>query len=210
LCRLQRILQFSTVEGPPFPRGTTWSISSIAVAPQMPPSCVGHGHLPPSRARTSRFTFAGTEAFRFSCFSTSSSSAAVRTCSSVAFGCTWLCPAFAFFRSAKNFGETVMWIRVSVDVIGSTMVLGCAATAAATDSPLSGWVRSRPTGWTMAAADSTGADSIGAWSGTSVTTVLARVLARRSCAGCGAPTCLPDARRAQQRDPRSSPSTDCQ
>ena len=119
---MQRILQLSGVDGPPFPRGWTWSISRRTSEPQIPPEASGHWHFPPSRARTSRFTFAGTDAFRFSCFSTSSSRAALRTSSSVAFGWTWDCPAFAFFSRATNSGLTVMWIRVSVDVIGSTTV----------------------------------------------------------------------------------------
>ncbi|MEI6227000.1 MAG: hypothetical protein WCS72_19855, partial [Deltaproteobacteria bacterium] len=59
----------------------------------------------------SRFTFAGTEAFRFSCFSMNRRSAAVSTCSSVAPGCTCDCPAFAFFSKDTNSGETVMWMR---------------------------------------------------------------------------------------------------
>ena len=119
---------------------------------------MGHWHFPWSRSRTSRFTRAGTEAFRFSCFSTSSSSAVVSTCSSVAFGRTCDCPALAFFSRATNACETVMCIRVSVDVIGSTTVRGCTGTGA----PLPGWVADRPTGWTIA----------GASSRTSVTTVL--------------------------------------
>ena len=89
LWALQRILQFSTVEGPPFPRGTTWSISSRTVAPQIPPSWIGHWHFPWSLFTTSRLTFAGTQAFRLVCFSMSNSSAAVSTSSSLAPGCTW-------------------------------------------------------------------------------------------------------------------------
>ncbi len=65
-------------------------------------------HLPPSRFLTSRFTFGGTLARRFSCCAMSSSSAAVSTCSSVAPGCTWDWPALAFLSSAKNSGDTVM------------------------------------------------------------------------------------------------------
>jgi hypothetical protein len=125
----QRILQFSTVDGPPKARGTRWSTSSRTSEPHTPPEASGHWHLPPSRARTSCFTLAGTEAFRFACFSTSSSRAAVSTCSSDAPGWTWDCPAFAFFSSATNSGDTVMWIRVSLDVIGSTTVLGWTGTS---------------------------------------------------------------------------------
>ena len=148
------------MEGPPFPRGRTWSTSSRTSEPQIPPSCVGHWHLPSSRARTARFTRAGTEAFRFACLSTSSSKAAVSTCSSVAFGWTCDCPAFAFLSSARNSRETVRCIRLTVDVIGSITVRAMAATGMGT--PRSGWGRSRPTGWTIA----------GARSGISVTTVL--------------------------------------
>jgi len=71
------------------PRGSTWSISSIAVAPHTPPFASGHVHLPPSRFITSRFTRGGTDARRFSCCAMSNSSAAVSTCSSVAPGCAW-------------------------------------------------------------------------------------------------------------------------
>ena len=67
LWALQRTLQLSAVDGPPRPRGTTWSISSRTVEPQMPPSWVGHWQRFPSRVFTSLFTFAGTAAFRFSC-----------------------------------------------------------------------------------------------------------------------------------------------
>jgi hypothetical protein len=155
------------VDGPPLPRGTTWSTSSRTSEPQTPPEASGHWHLPSSRFTTSCFTFAGTLARRFPWWAMSSSSAAVSTCSSVAPGRTWDWPALAIFSSARNSGETVMCIRVSVAVIGCTTVLGCTATGI----PRSGWVRSRPTGWTMAGA-STGADSIGARSGTSVTIVL--------------------------------------
>ena len=87
-----------------------------------------HWHFPPSRFATSRFTFAGTEALRFSCFSMSSCSAAVSTCSSVAPGCTWLCPALAFFSKVMNAGDTVTCIRVSVEVIGTTTIRGAGAT----------------------------------------------------------------------------------
>jgi hypothetical protein len=124
---------------------------------------VGHWHLPWSRFRTSCFTFAGTEAFLFPCFSRSSRSATVSTCSSVAPGWAWDCPAFAFLSSARNSGLTVMWMRVSVEVIGSTTVLGWMGTSASRP----GWVTDRPTGWTMA-----GADFIIATGCTSVTTVL--------------------------------------
>ena len=108
LCDRHRTLQLSTVEGPPLPRGTTWSISSRTVAPQIPPSWVGHWHFPWSLFTTSRFTLAGTQAFRFPCFSMSASSAAVRTSSSVAAGWTWDCPAFAFLSNARNSRDTVM------------------------------------------------------------------------------------------------------
>ncbi|MEI6226620.1 MAG: hypothetical protein WCS72_17895, partial [Deltaproteobacteria bacterium] len=167
----------SGVDGPPLARGTTWSISSLTSDPHTPPEASGHWHLAPSRARTSRFTFGGTAAFRFSCLSMSRRSADVSTCSSVAPGWTWDCPAFAFFRSATNSGETVMCIRVSVDVIGSTTVLGCMGTSASRP----GWVTVRPTGWTI-----TGADSIGARSGISVTIVLlgTRSTGRSSATSC--------------------------
>jgi hypothetical protein len=122
LCDRQRILQFSTVEGPPFPRGTRWSISSRAVAPHTPPSARFHWHFPWSLFTTSRFTLAGTQAVRFACFSMSNSSAAVRTSSSLARGFRWESPAFALFSSARNFLETVMCIRLAVAVIGTTIV----------------------------------------------------------------------------------------
>jgi hypothetical protein len=86
---LQSNLQFSTVEGPPFPRGTTWSTSNRTVAPHTPPSASFHWHFPSSLFTTSRFTLAGTEPFRFPCFSMSASSAALSTSSSVAPGWTW-------------------------------------------------------------------------------------------------------------------------
>ena len=98
----------------------------------MPPESSGDWHFPPSRRRTSRFTFVGTEALRFSCFSMSSSSAAVSTCSSVAPGCTWPCPAFAFFSKVMNAGETVTCIRVSWRVSGSTTVRGAGAAGRST------------------------------------------------------------------------------
>jgi hypothetical protein len=129
---LQRILQLSTVEGPPFPRGTTWSTSSRTVDPHTRPSASFHWHFPSSLFTTSRFTLAGTQAFRFACFSMSSSSAAVRISSSDAPGCTWDCPAFAFFRSARNAGDTVTCIRLSCDVSGSTTVRGAGATGRST------------------------------------------------------------------------------
>jgi hypothetical protein len=88
--------------------------------------------LPWSRFRTSRFTFAGTEAFLFPCFSMSSSSASVSTCSSVARGRTWLCPALAFFSRVMNAGDTVTCIRVSCRVSGSTTVRGAGATGCST------------------------------------------------------------------------------
>ena len=122
LCGLHRILQFSTVEGPPLPRGTTWSISSLAVAPQTPPSASFHWHFPSSLFTTSRFTSAGTQASRFPCFSMSASSAAVRISSSDApeFRCD--SPALAFFSRARNSLDTVTWIRFDGAVIGSTSV----------------------------------------------------------------------------------------
>ncbi len=119
---MQSNLQFSTVDGPPLPRGTTWSTSSRTVAPQTPPSANFHWHLPPSRFTTSRFTSAGTQAFRFACFSMSNSSAAVRTSSSDAPGLRWESPAFAFFKRARNSRDTVTCIRLDVAVIGSTTV----------------------------------------------------------------------------------------
>ena len=137
LCGLQRTLQLSTVEGPPFPRGTTWSISSRTVAPQIPPSWAGHRHFPPSLLTTSRFTWAGTQAFRFACFSRRASSASFSTCSSVAPGFRWDSPALAFFRRERNSREAVMWRRLSVAVRGSTVgrpasILGCESEAAST------------------------------------------------------------------------------
>ena len=84
--------------------------------------------MPWSRTRTSRFTLGGTLARRFSCFSMSSSSAAVSTCSSVAPGWTWLWPARAFFSRTMNSGETVTCIRLSRAVNGSTTVRGAGAT----------------------------------------------------------------------------------
>ncbi len=79
-------------------------------------------HFPSSRFITSRFTFGGTLARRFSCWAMSNMSAEVSTCSSVAPGCTCDCPALAFFSMATNSGLTVMCIRVSRGVSGSTSV----------------------------------------------------------------------------------------
>ncbi len=100
--------------------------------PHVPPFASGHVHFPPSRVLTSRFTFGGTDARRFSCCATSNSSAAVSTCSSVAPGWTWLCPAFAFFSRARNAGDTVTCIRLSCRVSGSTTVRGAGATGRST------------------------------------------------------------------------------
>ena len=50
------------------------------------------------------------------------------TCSSVAPGWTWLCPALASFSKVMNAGDTVTCIRVSCRVSGSTTVLGAGAT----------------------------------------------------------------------------------
>jgi hypothetical protein len=88
----------------------------------------GHWHFPAARFLTSRFTFGGTLARRFSCCATSKSSAAVSTCSSVAPGWTWDWPALAFFRRAANSGDTVTCIRVSVRVRGATTVLRTSGT----------------------------------------------------------------------------------
>ncbi len=112
----------STVDGPPFPRGTTWSTSSRTVEPHTPPFASGQVHFPPSRFITSRFTRGGTLERRFSCWAMSSSSAAVSTCSSVAPGWTWDWPTLAFFSRATNSGDTVTCIRVSRGVSGSTSV----------------------------------------------------------------------------------------
>jgi len=79
-------------------------------------------HFPSSRFITSRFTFGGTLARRFSCCPMSSSRAAASTCSSVAPGWTWDCPAFAFASNFTNSGETVRCIRVSLPVSGSITV----------------------------------------------------------------------------------------
>ena len=119
----QRTLQFSTVDGPPFPRGTTWSISSLTSDPHTPPESSFHWHLPSSRLRTSRFTLGGTLARRFSCWASSRSSAASITCSSVAPGCTCDCPTLARFSFATSALDTVTWIRLTVAVSGSTTVL---------------------------------------------------------------------------------------
>jgi len=119
---LQSNLQFSTVDGPPLPRGTTWSTSRRTVAPHTPPSASFHWHFPSSLFTTSRFTWAGTQAFRFACFSMSNSSAAVRTSSSLARGFRCESPAFAFFKSTRNSRETVTCILLDVAVIGTTIV----------------------------------------------------------------------------------------
>ena len=111
------------MEGPPFPRGTTWSISVLISEPQTPPESRFHWHLPPSRLRTSRFTLGGTPARRFSCCASSRSSAASITCSSVAPGWTCDCPALARLSFATSALDTVTWIRLIVEVSGSTTVL---------------------------------------------------------------------------------------
>ncbi len=103
-------------------RGTSWSTSSLTVAPQTPPSASFHWHLPSSLFAISRFTLAGTQAFRFACFSMSNSSAAVSTSSSLAPGFRCESPAFAFFKRARNSRETVTCIRLDEAVIGSTAV----------------------------------------------------------------------------------------
>jgi hypothetical protein len=150
----QRILQFSTVEGPPFPRGTTWSISGLVVEPHTPPPSTGHWHFPPSRAQTARFTaavtwsgFAGrgffcglfTSARRSTCFSSSRSSAASITCSFVAPGWTCPCPRRAASSFSRNWFDTVRWIRLSLAVRGSTLIGG---TGRASGSGLLGGVSS--------------------------------------------------------------------
>ena len=178
MCDLQSTLQFSTVEGPPLPRGTTWSTSNRTSEPHTPPEASSRWHFPPSRFHTARFTLAGTQAFRFTCFSMSSSSAAVSTCSSVAPGWTWLCPALAFFSKAMNAGDPVTCIRLSEGVSASTTVRRTSGTGPAP----SGWVRSSSTGWTT-----TGADSTGARSGPTVTTVL---LGTTSAGSISATTCF--------------------
>jgi hypothetical protein len=94
----------------------------LDVDPQIPPPSTGHWHFPPSRAHTARFTLAGTQAFRFACFSMSNISAAVRTSSSLAAGLRWESPAFAFFKRARNSLDTVTCILLDVAVIGSTTV----------------------------------------------------------------------------------------
>jgi hypothetical protein len=161
LCAWQRILQFSTVDFPPFPRGTTWSTSSRTSEPQTPPEASGHVHFPPSLFFTSRFTFGGTRARRFSCWAMSSSSAEVSNCSSVAPGFRCDSPALAFLSRATNSGVTVMWILLATCDRGSTTVPGTSCTRIV----LSGLVRSRPTGWTTRRAAPAG-------DGTAVTTVL--------------------------------------
>jgi hypothetical protein len=131
--------------------------------PHTPPEATGHWHFPPSRFTTSRFTFTATEDLRFSCCAMSSSSATFSACSSVAPGCTCDCPALAFFSNARNSRDTVMCIRLSLEVSGSTTVF----TSPGVGFAPSGWVRSSSTGWTVAGAASTGPRS-----GTSVTIVL--------------------------------------
>ena len=144
----------STVEGPPFPRGTTWSISSLVVEPHMPPPSTGHWHFPWSRAHTARFTaavtrsvFAGrgfsrgfsTSARLLACFSRSRSRAASITCSFVAPGCTCPCPRRAASSFSRNWLETVMWMRLSLAVSGSTSI---GSTRGASGSGLFGGVSS--------------------------------------------------------------------
>jgi hypothetical protein len=98
--------------------------------------------LPPSRGRTSRFTFAGTEPFLFPCFSMSSSSAAVSICSSVAPGCTCPCPAFAFFSKATmtpiSSSSTVELARPPVTTVltGTTSAARISATTCYLGEPL--------------------------------------------------------------------------
>ncbi len=125
LWALQTTLQLSTVEGPPRPRGTTWSISVRASEPQIPPEASFHWHFPPSRFITSRFTRGGTEARRFACWASKRSSAASITCSSVAPGWTCDCPRRAFLSLARSSREAVRWIRLCVAVRGSTTVRDC-------------------------------------------------------------------------------------
>ena len=156
MCGLQRILQFPTVEGPPLPRGITWSTSSRTFAPQTPPSASFHWHLPSSLFTISRFTLAGTQAFRFPCFSMSNSSAAVRTSSSLAPGFRCESPAFAFFRRARNFRETVTCIRLDVAVIGSTTVRSTTDRSAPVRGAQSSPGRISGTVWFTSAAGSTG------------------------------------------------------
>ncbi len=117
---------------------------------------------------TSRFTLAGTQAFRFPCFSTSSSSAAVSTSSSVTPGCTWACPAFASLSNARNFLDTVRCILLDLAVIGSTTDRSTSVRVAP-DSPgrISGTVRFT---------SSTG--SAGRSAATRVTTVLVGTIVR--------------------------------
>ena len=75
----------------------------------------------------------------------SSSRAAVSTCSSVAPGWTWLCPALAFFSKAMNAGETVTCIRLSSRVSGSTTVRRAGATGCSTfDWTASGLTATNP------------------------------------------------------------------
>jgi hypothetical protein len=123
LCAWQRILQFSTVDGPPFPRGITWSISNLTSDPQTPPESSFHWHFPSSRVHTARFTVGGTLARRFSCCASKRSSAASNTCSSSAPGCTCDWPALALRSFPTNTLDTVRWSRLIVEVSGSTTVL---------------------------------------------------------------------------------------
>jgi hypothetical protein len=137
----------STVDGPPFPRGTTWSTCSVTVAPQIPPSCVRHWHLPWSRRITSRFTFAGTEPLRFSCWRMNSFRAARRISSSVAFGRTCDSPALAFSRRATSSGDTVTCIRTDARESGWTVVRSAIGPIGGRTP--AGWVGSSSTGWTL-------------------------------------------------------------
>ncbi len=188
---------FSTVSGPPFPRGTTWSTSRRTVAPQTSPFASFHWHLPWSRFTTARFTLAGTEAFLRACRATRSSSAAVSTCSSVAHGFRCDSPALAFRSRATNGGETVMCRRVSTEVSGSMVVRlgwtgrrGRGLEEAPAADPPSGWVRCRSTGWTLASEASriagTGRE-VAAFVRTCVTSVRAGT---RSGGDISATTCL--------------------
>ena len=95
----------------------------------MLPSASSHWQRAWSRSITAFFTFAGTEAFRFSCWASRSLSPSISTCSSVAPGMRCDSPALAFLSSARNSRDTVRWMRLAVAVIGSTVV------RAATRSP---------------------------------------------------------------------------
>ena len=88
-------------------------------------------------------------------------SAAVSTCSSVAPGWTWDCPALAFFSKAMNAGDTVTCIRVSCRVSGSTTVRGAGATGRS------------PFAWTVAGLTPINVDSTVEPARPLVTTVLA-------------------------------------